>query len=108
MIAIPHLPMLKNLMKITHEEVRRVAALARLEFSPEEEELLTEQLDKILQYVDKLDRADTANVKPLAHVVDMPNAFREDRVTNRPAPDKLLANAPSTEKGFLKVPKIIE
>ena len=95
-------------MKITREEVRRVATLARLELSPTEEESLTQQLDKILQYVEKLNQLDTANVEPLAHVVDIVNAFREDRVVNQPSQDALLANAPRRERDFFKVPKIIE
>ena len=95
-------------MKITREEVRRVALLARLELSPEEESRLTEQLDNILQYMEKLGRLDTADVEPLAHAVEIVNAFREDRVTNEPQPDALLANAPDRSKTFLKVPKIIE
>ena len=95
-------------MKITREEVQRVALLARLQLSPGEENLLTEQLDKILQYMEKLNRLDTANVEPLAHAVDAVNAFREDRAVNAPQPDHLLANAPAQEKSFFKVPKIIE
>ncbi|HWP57421.1 MAG TPA: Asp-tRNA(Asn)/Glu-tRNA(Gln) amidotransferase subunit GatC [Candidatus Acidoferrales bacterium] len=95
-------------MKITPEQVRAVAALARLEFSAAEEEVLTGQLDSILQYVDKLDRVDTSGVEPLAHVIDIVNAFREDRVVNEPAPESILANAPEREKHFFKVPKIIE
>ena len=95
-------------MKITPEEVRRVAALARLEFTPAEEELLTVQLDSILQFVEKLNEVDTSAVEPLAHVVDIINAFRDDRIVNQPAPDLLLSNAPAREKDFFKVPKIIE
>ena len=95
-------------MKITREEVQRVAVLARLQLSPQEEVTLTGQLDKILQYMEKLNKLDTANVEPLAHVVDIVNAFREDRVANQPSTDALLANAPAREKDFFKVPKIIE
>ncbi len=95
-------------MKITPEEVKRVATLARLQLSPEEEELLTEQLDKILQYMAKLDRLDTDKVEPLAHAVDIVNAFREDKITNQPNTKDLLANTPAREKNFFKVPKIIE
>ena len=86
----------------------RVATLARLQFAPHEVELLTVQLDRILQFVEKLNEVDTSNVEPLAHVNDIVNAFREDRVANRPIPDLLLANAPAREKDFFKVPKIIE
>ncbi|MEE9185642.1 MAG: Asp-tRNA(Asn)/Glu-tRNA(Gln) amidotransferase subunit GatC [Candidatus Binatia bacterium] len=95
-------------MKITKEEVQRVAALARLELSPEEEDQLTHQLDKILQYMEMLDQLDTKIVEPLAHIGDFVNAFREDRVVNRPTADTLLANAPGREQNFFKVPKIIE
>lgn len=55
-------------MKITKEEVKRVATLARLELSPEEEDLLTHQLDKIFQYMEKLDQLDTTTVEPLTQV----------------------------------------
>ena len=95
-------------MKITREEVQRVALLARLQFSPQEEEILTGQLDKILQYMEKLNQLDTTNVEPLAHAVDIVNAFREDRVANQPSADSLLANAPARKRDFFKVPKIIE
>ena len=95
-------------MKITREEVQRVALLGRLQLSPEEEELLTAQLDKILQYMEKLNQLDTEKVEPLAHAVDVVNAFREDRVVHEPQPERLLANAPAKEKAFFKVPKIIE
>jgi aspartyl/glutamyl-tRNA(Asn/Gln) amidotransferase C subunit len=95
-------------MKISQDEVRRVAALARLEFTPDEEQALTEQLNHILEYMDKLGQLDTSRVEPLAHVVDVVNAFREDRVVNRPNTEALLANAPAREKNFFKVPKIIE
>jgi len=95
-------------VKITREEVQHVALLARLKLSPEEEEVLTEQLDRILQYMEKLSQVDTSSVEPLAHAVDIVNAFREDHATNRPSTDALLANAPAREKNFFKVPKIIE
>ncbi len=95
-------------MKITKEEVKQVATLARLELSPQEEDLLTHQLGKIFQYMEKLDQLDTTTVEPLTQVGEITNAFREDRVVNRPATDSLLSNAPAREQNFIKVPKIIE
>jgi len=95
-------------MKITREEVQRVALLARLQLSAEEETSLTDQLDHILGYMEKLQQLDTETVEPLAHAVDVVNAFREDRAVNRPQAEKLLASAPAREKTFIKVPKIIE
>jgi aspartyl-tRNA(Asn)/glutamyl-tRNA(Gln) amidotransferase subunit C len=95
-------------MKVGPEDVRRVAALARLAFSPEEEKILIDQLDVVLQYVDQLGALDATGVEPLAHALDIVNAFREDRVTNRSEIEALLANAPASEQDCFKVPKIIE
>jgi aspartyl-tRNA(Asn)/glutamyl-tRNA(Gln) amidotransferase subunit C len=95
-------------MKITREEVKRVAMLARLSLTAEEEERLTEQLDKILLYMEKLNELDTEGVEPLANVIDIVNAFREDRLGQRFDTETLMANAPARKDNFLKVPKIIE
>jgi aspartyl-tRNA(Asn)/glutamyl-tRNA(Gln) amidotransferase subunit C len=94
-------------MKLTREEVQKVALLARLRLTPEEEEQLTDQLEKILKYMEKLGQLDTSEVEPFSHAAQS-NAFREDEVLNRPDVDAILANAPSTEKTFFRVPKIIE
>lgn len=95
-------------MKLTRDEIRRIAALARLRLSADEEAQLTEQLSRILQYMDKLNQLDTSRVEPLAHTVDIVNAFRQDKVTNQPNPEAILANAPAKDQTFFKVPKIIE
>jgi aspartyl-tRNA(Asn)/glutamyl-tRNA(Gln) amidotransferase subunit C len=95
-------------MKITRDDVRRVAALARLRLTAEEESRLTDELDKILEYVTKLDRLDTSQVEPVVHVVDQANPLREDKVTNAPNSDAILANAPARHDSFFTVPKIIE
>jgi aspartyl-tRNA(Asn)/glutamyl-tRNA(Gln) amidotransferase subunit C len=95
-------------MKLTREEVERVARLARLRLSPEEQNSLANQLDEILEYMQKLNRLDTSQVPPFTHAVEIVNAFREDKVTNEPNVDALLANAPDKDQTFFRVPKIIE
>jgi aspartyl-tRNA(Asn)/glutamyl-tRNA(Gln) amidotransferase subunit C len=95
-------------MAITREEVRRIALLARLRFSAEEENLLTEQLGNILQHMAVLERVDTAGVEPMAHALDVVNVLRNDQVTNESMTEALLANAPATDANFFVVPKIIE
>jgi aspartyl-tRNA(Asn)/glutamyl-tRNA(Gln) amidotransferase subunit C len=107
-LELPQSLCYKNTMKLTREEIQRIAALARLRLTAEEEEHLTEQLDRILQYMDKLNEVDTSKVEPLAHVIDIVNGFREDRVTNQPNPDAVLGNAPAKDQTFFQVPKIIE
>ncbi|HEY7221904.1 MAG TPA: Asp-tRNA(Asn)/Glu-tRNA(Gln) amidotransferase subunit GatC [Candidatus Binatia bacterium] len=95
-------------MKLTREEVQRIAVLARLRLTVEEQASLTEELDHILGYMEKLNELDTAHVEPFSHALEVVNVLREDRVTNRPNADGLLANAPDREATFFKVPKIIE
>jgi len=95
-------------MKLTRAEVRRVAVLARLRLTDDEEAEFTEQLDHILGYMDKLNQIDSANVEPFSHASVANNAFREDKVTNQPNADALLANAPDRDATFFKVPKILE
>jgi aspartyl-tRNA(Asn)/glutamyl-tRNA(Gln) amidotransferase subunit C len=95
-------------MKITREEIRHVAALARLELSEAEGTELAADLDAILTYVDKLNELDTSVVEATAHVVALDTPFRDDEVINAPETDALLANAPARDGAFFKVPKIIE
>ena len=95
-------------MKITAEEVERVAGLARLRLTAEEKSHLTRQLNDILEYMDKLNQLDTAQVEPFTHALETVNALREDAITNQPNTEALLANAPDRDGAFFKVPKIIE
>jgi aspartyl-tRNA(Asn)/glutamyl-tRNA(Gln) amidotransferase subunit C len=95
-------------MAVTIEDVRKVAYLARLSFSPEEEARLAEDLSRILEYVQKLNELDTEGVPPTSHVLPIHNVFREDLVTPSLPQDELLANAPSKWRGFFRVPKVIE
>jgi aspartyl-tRNA(Asn)/glutamyl-tRNA(Gln) amidotransferase subunit C len=79
-----------------------------LELSPAEEPALVAHFDTILTYMEKLNQLDTTHVEPTAHAIAVPSPLREDRVTNHPTTDALLANAPTREGNFFKVPKIIE
>ena len=94
--------------KITLEQVRHVALLARIELSRDEEERLRKDMDEILAYVDKLGELDTKDVVPTTQVGEAGTPMRDDAVTNRPAAAEMLANAPADERGFFKVPKIID
>jgi aspartyl-tRNA(Asn)/glutamyl-tRNA(Gln) amidotransferase subunit C len=95
-------------IKITLEQVRHVARLARLELSPADEERLRADMDEMLAYVDKLNELDTSKVVPTSQVGEAGMPLRDDEVTNRPAAEAMLANAPSREHDYFKVPKIIE
>jgi len=95
-------------MALSRDEVRHIALLARLELSAAEEAEFTEQLGNILGHFEKLAALDVTAVQPTSHVVDMTAAYRDDVVTNPPAPEALRSNAPARDDNFFKVPKIIE
>jgi aspartyl-tRNA(Asn)/glutamyl-tRNA(Gln) amidotransferase subunit C len=94
-------------MKITTEEVRRVAALARLELSEAEVERMTGQLDAILSYVAKLDELETTGVAVTTHPQAVVNAFREDEVRPSLTRERALANAPEQNGEAFIVPRVI-
>jgi aspartyl-tRNA(Asn)/glutamyl-tRNA(Gln) amidotransferase subunit C len=94
-------------MKISTQEVERVAALARLEMTAEEIEKMTPQLDTILSYVAKLDELDTEGVAVTTHTQSVTNAFREDVAKESLPREKSLANAPKQHGEAFVVPKIV-
>lgn len=95
-------------MKIDREQVMRVAQLARLSFSQEELTTFVAQLNTILDYFDTLQRVDTRDIPPTSHPVGADTPFRDDEVAAFADCALLLQNAPSQEKGCIKVPKVIE
>ncbi len=94
-------------MKIGRNEVEYVANLARLQLDNGEIDEFAQQLSDILLYVDKLSEVDTDNVEPLAHAVEMNNAFRDDKVLRKSSKEATLANAPDKDDDYFKVPRII-
>jgi aspartyl-tRNA(Asn)/glutamyl-tRNA(Gln) amidotransferase subunit C len=99
-------------MKISREDVLRVAELAHLELSPEEVETYRGQLDEILTYIAKLEELDVTSVEPMAQVLqaatDSPPELREDKLVPCDVAPAILAQAPDAAKPFFRVPKVIE
>ncbi len=94
-------------MSVTLKDVEHVAALARLSFSDEEKMKLTSELNDILTYMEQLNKLDTTNVEPLAHVIELSNVFRADEVRPSVTREEALKNAPAATEKFFKVPKVI-
>ena len=94
--------------RITMDEVKHVANLARLAITEEEAEKLTNELDAIIFFAEQLNELDTENVEPTSHVLDMKNIFREDVAKPGLPVEEVLKNAPDHENGQIKVPAIIE
>ena len=94
-------------MKISEEEVKHVAHLARLNLGTEELVSMTAQLDMILSYFEKLEELDTKNVEPTTHALSITNAFREDQVHASLSQQDALAGGPDTNEDSFLVPRII-
>ncbi len=94
--------------RITKEEVKHVANLARLEMDEAEVEKFTTQLDDIISMAEQLNELDTENVEPTTHVLDLKNVLREDKVQSWLSREEALKNAPDKENGQVKVPSIFE
>ncbi len=95
-------------MTLTRDEVRRVALLARLELSDNEEAEIGDQLGHILDHFERLVALNTDGVEPTSYVAGIEAAYRDDVVTNPPAPEELRSNAPARDGNLFRVPKIIE
>ncbi|MGQ0667775.1 MAG: Asp-tRNA(Asn)/Glu-tRNA(Gln) amidotransferase subunit GatC [Nitrospiraceae bacterium] len=95
-------------MHITHEEVEKVAKLARLAINQAEKDMFAKQLSQILTHVEQLNRYDTEGIEPTATVLGQTNVFRDDVVRPSLPVDKALQNAPERAADWFCVPKILE
>ena len=93
--------------KISIDDTRHVAKLARLALDEARLTKFTGQLQNILKYVDKIAHLDTTGVEPMAHALPLHNVLREDVVEPSLTIEEVLRNAPDTDDRFFKVPKII-
>ena len=93
--------------KITKEEVKKVANLARLELNEDEINNHVEQLEKILEYVKQLEKINTNDVPCTTRAIEVINAFRKDEKKKYDLTEELLELSPSREDKFFKVPKIM-
>ena len=91
---------------ITIKDVEHVAKLARLELSEDEKVKFSKQLGDIIKYVEQMNSIDTTGVEPMSHAIPIVNVMREDVVVQEQTKEELMANAPSKEDGFFRVPKI--
>ena len=94
--------------KLTTEEVKHVATLARLAITEEEAEKFAEQLGKITGYVEQPSELDTTNVEPTTHVLPLVNVMRKDVAEKGLDRDKMLLNVKEHEDGQVKVPAIMD
>jgi len=95
-------------MSLVHDQVRRLARLARLALRPEESDAVLERLNRVLGLIDEMRRVDTAGIEPMAHAQDLVQPLRVDSVTETDQRELYQSVAPAAEEGLYLVPKVIE
>jgi aspartyl-tRNA(Asn)/glutamyl-tRNA(Gln) amidotransferase subunit C len=95
-------------MKLSHEEVRRIARLTRLGLSEEEVESLSLELSNILENFEVLKQLDTSDVPPATHTIPLQNVLKKDDVVESYSQAEILANAPREEEKCFRVQAILE
>ena len=94
-------------MDVNDTLVEKLAKLAHLQFNEGEKEIIKNDLQRMIHFVDKLNELDTTGVEPLLHMTDNVNILREDKVQGSVSREEGLKNAPDTNGTFFKVPKVI-
>ena len=94
-------------MKLSREDVLKLAKLSRLKLSEEEIIKYQTELSAILDYVEQLDSVDVSGLKPTYQVTGLTNVFREDKVTDQIDKTELMKNIPSSEGDHIKVNRMI-
>jgi len=95
-------------MEVNDALVDNLAKLSRLQFNEQEKEIIKTDLQRMIEFVDKLKELDTSGVEPLMHMSDSANVLREDKVQGSISREEALKNAPDSDGVFIKVPKVIE
>lgn len=93
---------------IDREQVHKVANLARLEMTAEEEEQMAAQMSSILEYFEQLSELETEDVPPTTRAIDVSNVTRPDELQPFPDREAILKEAPDQDGDFFKVPKILQ
>ena len=93
--------------RISADDVRKVAKLARLDLPEEKIATYTGQLESILEYVGQLEQVETEGVPETTRAVEVTNVTREDGVSPTPVREDILNQAPKREGDFYRVPKIL-
>jgi len=95
-------------MIINKETVKGIAHLARLELDEKSEDKMMSEMNKILEWMNKLNEVDTEEVEPLIHMSSELNVLRKDEVDNILPHERALKNAPNKDSDYFRVPKVIE
>tara|TARA_B100000287_G_C20573226_1_gene757436 strand:- start:948 stop:1241 length:294 start_codon:yes stop_codon:yes gene_type:complete len=95
-------------MKVNNKLVEHLAHLSRLDFDDDSKQKMKFDFEKMLDFVAKLEKVDTANVEPLSYMSSELNVLREDKVEQVLTQEQALQNAPVNDTDYIRIPKVIE
>lgn len=95
-------------MEISNQTIDKLANLAQLQFSDTEKESIKNDLEKMVGFIEQLQKIDTTNIEPLYHISSEVNVLRADEIKGSISKQDALLNAPSKDANFIKVPKVIK
>jgi aspartyl-tRNA(Asn)/glutamyl-tRNA(Gln) amidotransferase subunit C len=95
-------------MSLSNDDVRRIAALARIAITPDESAQVLERLNRVLALIEEMRAVDVANVSPMAHAQELGQRLRVDKVTESDRRELYQSVAPAVEGDLYLVPKVIE
>jgi len=95
-------------MSLANDDVRRIAALARIAITADESTQVLERLNRVLALIDEMRAVDVSGVEPMAHAQQLGQRLREDKVTESDRHELYQSVAPAVEADLYLVPKVIE
>ena len=95
-------------MEVNNKLIEDIAKLSKLKFDESSSEKMKDDLEKILAFVDKLNKIDTEGVEPLIYMSDEVNVLRVDEISEETAQDEALKNAPQKDSDYFKVPTVLK
>ena len=95
-------------MDIDKKLVKKIATLSKMKIEENEVEKFSNELSKIINWVEKLNEVDTKNITPITNPSDIKIPFRKDEINDGKIEDKILKNAPEKKGGYFIVPKVVE
>jgi aspartyl-tRNA(Asn)/glutamyl-tRNA(Gln) amidotransferase subunit C len=95
-------------VKIDKKTIEKLASLSKLRFNKEELNLISKDLNKMLDFINQLEDIDTVGVEPLIHVNEEFNSWREDEIRNMLDQKDALSNSPTIDTTYFKLPKVLD
>lgn len=95
-------------MEVNKKLIEHIAKLSKLKFDENSSEKMKDDLKKILDFIDKLNKIDTEGVEPLIYMSDEVNVLRADEISEETPQDEALKNAPQKDSDYFKVPTVLK